>query len=81
MWWHYGNFFPITNIMASIELLPHYTITFKPFFQFIILGVIPGTNINIDIEGIIMLFSISLLLYTTTFVKKSRSENIINYWE
>ncbi len=79
MWWFYGNSSPIANIIASFELLPHYTITFRPFFQFIILGVIPGTDIKLDINGVIVLFTFMLIIYTYFKVIKQRNKDIISY--
>lgn len=79
MWWFYGISSPVANIIASIELLPHYTIAFKPFFQFIILGVIPGTDIKLDIDGVTVLCTIMLLWYTYYKVIKQRNKDLINY--
>jgi hypothetical protein len=35
------------TLWASFSFMPHYTVAFKPFFEFIILGAIPGTDFEI----------------------------------
>lgn len=47
MWWLYYNAGQLLTLVAGIGFLPHYTVAFKPLFEFIVLGVIPGTSIVI----------------------------------
>lgn len=47
MWWLYYNSGQIVTLMAGLSFLPHYTVAFKPFFEFIVLGIIPGTSFEL----------------------------------
>lgn len=47
MWWLYYNAGQLITLIASFGFLPHYTVAFKPFFEFIVLGIIPGTSFEL----------------------------------
>jgi hypothetical protein len=62
MWWIYMNASHIFLLWYGFTLMPHYTIAFKPVFELIILGIIPGTNIRMDMSGTLILAVTSLLV-------------------
>jgi len=47
MWWLYYNAGQILTLVAGASFLPHYTVAFKPFFELIVLGIIPGTSFEL----------------------------------
>lgn len=47
MWWLYLHSIQFALLAASFSFMPHYTIAFKPLFEFIVLGAIPGTDFEI----------------------------------
>ncbi len=47
MWWLYYNTGQLVTLIAGLTFLPHYTVAYKPFFELIVLGIIPGTSFEL----------------------------------
>ncbi|MCU0667021.1 MAG: hypothetical protein MUF85_00155 [Patescibacteria group bacterium] len=62
MWWFYMNASDIVLLWYGSTLLPHYTVAFKPFFELLILGIVPGTDLRLDMGGAVLIGLIILLI-------------------
>lgn len=60
MWWLSLNLLPLFNILVASTALPHHTVTFKLVFEFIVLGVVPGTAINLNFVDSLFIWLIVL---------------------
>jgi hypothetical protein len=62
MWWFYIHSMQFATLWASYSFLPHYTVAFKPLFEFIVLGAIPGTDFEIGYMTSLIIAACVLLL-------------------
>ena len=63
MWWIYINAGTISTLVAATTMLPHYTVTFGIIFEFVVLGVVPGTQIKIDLIEALVIWLVLLMGY------------------
>lgn len=77
MWWLYYNAGQLLTLFAGLTFLPHYTITLKPLFELIVLGIIPGTSFELGYltsTTIAVLFIGFLMLLGTNKKHRKNSE-------
>ena len=77
MWWLYYNAGQLATLFAGFTFLPHYTVAFKPFFELIVLGIIPGTSFELGYltsTTIAVLFVAYLLLRSTNKKHQAKHE-------
>lgn len=70
MWWLVLNAGQISYIVAGITVMPHYTITFRAIFEFVVLGVVPGVDYEIDLISALFIWLVFLF-----FVLILKTEN------
>jgi hypothetical protein len=75
MWWLSLNLLPIFNIILGITEMPHYTIVFRFLFEFVVLGAVPGTDINIDFIESLVIWLFILTFYLIYLLFKPRYKN------
>lgn len=63
MWWLFLNVGPIFNILMASTAMPHYTVTFRFIFEFVVLGVVPGTSVSIDFVDAMLIWLMVLATY------------------
>lgn len=63
MWWLYIHSVEFAVLWAAFSFMPHYTIAFKPLFEFIVLGAIPGTDFEIGyLTSVIIAITMVLII-------------------
>lgn len=75
MWWLSLNLLPIFNILLGITEMPHYTIVFRFLFEFVVLGAVPGTDINIDFIESLVIWLFILIFCLIYLLFKPRYKN------
>ena len=63
MWWLFLNAGQISTLIAAMTVMPHYTVTFGIIFEFVVLGVVPGTNIEIDFLTSLVIWLVICSIY------------------
>lgn len=67
IWWLYYNSAQIIILLAGFHMLPHYTVAYKPFFELIVLGIIPGTSVQLGFySSLIVTLSLLLVILVLT---------------
>jgi hypothetical protein len=63
MWWLFLNAGQISTLIAATTVMPHYTVTFGIIFEFVVLGVVPGTNIELDFLASLVIWLVLCSFY------------------
>lgn len=69
MWWLSLNAIQIFTILVGFSTMPHYTVTFGIIFEFVVLGIVPGTDLKIDFVTALTIWLAILLLVLASRTK------------